>query len=144
MIEINRKFSLRGPVVREGKSRGEIELNFDTDGRVTGVWSCDYTHGEQEYSYGAGFRGNIDIDVTYEAEGKKDKSQLYFITKGAYVQKSSHVETKEVTSEGGTIYVTGYVGQDRSAKGVITITTDRKWSVVYDWRTDRGDFTVDE
>jgi hypothetical protein len=97
-----------------------------------------------EYSYSADFRGNIDVDVTCEADGERDKSQLYFITKGAYVQKSAHVEAKEVTSEGGTIYATGYVAQDGSAKGEITITTDRKWSAVYDWEAAGGDFGVDE
>ena len=143
-VEINKKFSLRGPVVREGKSRGAIEITFDTDGRVAGVWSCAYSHGGQGYSYDAGFRGNVDVDIAYELDGKKDKSLLYFIAKGEYVQKSTNVESGVAATEKGTVYVTGYLAGDRSAKGVITITTDRKWSAVYDWRTEAGDFPVDE
>lgn len=142
--EISEKFTLVARASRDGNSRGTIEITFDTHGRVAGRWRCGYSHGGQEYSYNASFRGNVDVDVAYESDGKKDKSLLYFITKGGYAQKSTSVESGVTGTEKGTVYVAGYLGPDRSATGEITITTDRKWSAVYQWRTAGGDFPVDE
>ena len=113
-----------------------MALSFDVDGTVKGKWQCRYSHDEQDYAYDSAFAGNIDVDVMYASEdGKKDKTLLYFITKGRYTQQSTSTATQEQTRQDGELYVTGYLTPDHSASGLITITTDRKWSVTYDWKT---------
>ncbi len=133
--EINEKLTITAAVTRDSKDRGTVEITFDIDGRVTGAWASDYTHEEQAYSYDATFAGNIDVDRMCTKDGKDDKSQLYFFTKGKYTQKSTQTVTNAESTEDGTIYVTGQMAPNHSAKGQITITTDRKWSIVYDWST---------
>ena len=124
-------------VIRNDAERGTMTLSFDVDGTVKGKWQCSYSHDEQYYAYDSTFAGNIDVDVTYESEdGQNDKSLLYFITKGRYTQQSTSAATQKQTQQDGEIYVTGYLAPDHSATGLITITTDRKWSVTYDWKTE--------
>lgn len=121
-------------VTRQGAERGTMELAFGTDGRVSGTWRCGYRHGDQDYAYDASFAGNIAADRIYVSDGGvRDRSLLYFITKGAYTQRLTDTNTNRTTREEGTIYVTGWLGPDGSARGLVTITTDRKWSVTYDW-----------
>lgn len=133
---IKAPINLIASVTRNGADRGAMTLGFDVDGTVKGKWQCSYSHGEQDYAYDSAFAGNIDVDVTYSSEdGKKDKSLLYFITKGSYTQQSTNTATQQQTRQHGEIYVTGYLAPDHSAAGLITITTDRKWSVTYDWKT---------
>jgi hypothetical protein len=133
---IDRQIKIIAGVSRNGEDRGRMELAFGTDGRVTGKWGCDYVHGETAYSYEAGFRGNVDVDVTYSAEEKTDKSLLYFIARGKYIQKSTQGDIRD--NQEGEIFVTGYMGADYSASGLITITTDRTWSATYDWKSVKG------
>ncbi len=134
---IKEPINLVAAVIRNDADRGAITLNFDVDGTVKGKWQCSYSHDEQDYAYDSAFAGNIDVDVTYASEdGTKDKSLLYFITKGRYTQQSTNAATQEQTRQDGEIYVTGYLAPDHSACGLITITTDRKWSVTYDWETE--------
>ena len=134
---ITEPINLVAAVTRNDADRGAMTLAFDIDGTVKGKWQCRYSHDEQDYAYDSTFAGNIDVDVTYASEdGKKDKSLLYFITKGSYTQHSTNAATQEQTRQDGEIYVTGYLAPDHSACGLITITTDRKWSVTYDWKTE--------
>ena len=124
-------------VTRNDAERGTMTLDFYADGTVKGNWRCSYSHDEQDYAYDSEFAGNIDVDVAYVSEdGQNDKSLLYFITKGRYSQQSTSTATQKQTQQDGEIYVTGYLAPDHSATGLITITTDRKWSVTYDWKTE--------
>jgi hypothetical protein len=123
-------------VTREGAERGTMKLAFGTDGRLGGTWQCAYRHGDQDYAYDASFAGNIDADKVFVSEeGAKDKSLLYFITKGKYTQQLTNTNTNQTITEEGTTYVTGWLSPDHSARGLITITTDNKWSVTYDWQS---------
>ena len=136
MPTITEPIKLVAAVTRNEAERGAMTLNFDVDGTVKGKWQCQYSHDERYYAYDSTFAGNIDVDVTYASEdGEKDKTLLYFITKGSYTQQSTYTATQEQTQQDGEIYVTGYLAPDHSATGLITITTDRKWSVTYDWKT---------
>ncbi len=133
---ITEPINLVAAVIRNDADRGTMTLGFDVDGTVKGNWRCQYSHDEQDYAYDSEFAGNIDVDVAYASEdGKKNKSLLYFITKGRYTQQSTNTATQKQTQQEGEIYVTGYLAPDHSATGLITITTDRKWSVTYDWKT---------
>ena len=133
---IKAPINLVAAVTRNDAERGTMTLSFDVDGTVKGKWQCQYSHDERYYAYDSTFAGNIDVDVTYASEdGEKDKTLLYFITKGSYTQQSTYTATQEQTQQDGEIYVTGYLAPDHSATGLITITTDRKWSVTYDWKT---------
>ncbi len=133
---IKAPINLVAAVTRNDADRGAMTLSFDVDGTVKGKWRCSYSHGEQDYAYDSAFAGNIDVDVAYASEdGQYDKSLLYFITKGRYTQQSTNAATQEQTRQDGEIYITGYLAPDHSASGLITITTDRKWSVTYDWKT---------
>ncbi len=125
-------------VSRDGTERGTMTLVLSADGRLRGTWRCSYRHGDQEYAYDADFGGNIDSRKVYVSdEGAKDKSLLYLITRGSYTQRINDVKTNQTTTKKGTIYVTGWLAPDWSARGIITITTDRKWSVTYDWTANR-------
>ncbi len=131
---ITEPVNLIAAVRRNDADRGTMTLGFAVDGTVKGKWRCSYSHDDQDYAYDSAFAGNIDVDVTYTSEdGEKDNSLLYFITKGSYTQQSTDAATQEQSRQDGEIYVTGYLGPDHSAEGLITITTDRKWSVTYDW-----------
>ncbi len=137
MPMLTEPINLVAAVTRNDAERGAMTLSFDVDGTVKGNWRCSYWHDEQDYAYDSEFAGNIDVDVTYASEdGNRDKTLLYFITKGRYTQQSTNTTTQKQTRQEGEIYVTGYLAPDHSASGLITITTDRKWSVTYDWKTE--------
>ncbi len=134
---IKAPINLVAAVTRNDADRGAMTLAFDVDGTVKGKWQCRYSHDEQDYAYDSTFAGNIDVDVTYASEdGQKDRTLLYFITKGRYTQQSTSTATQKQMQQDGEIYVTGYLAPDHSACGLITRTTDRKWSVTYDWKTE--------
>ena len=144
--ELNEPIHLTAPVFLDDSKRGTVALDLTIAGEVSGSWHCEYSHDNRDYSFDAAFTGNIDITKTYSkgettdkpspSEGL-DKSKLYFITKGNYTQTVYNVEADSETSEQGLVYVTGWLGPDYSAEGLITITTDKTWSATYAWQTDR-------
>ncbi|MGI6273187.1 MAG: hypothetical protein ACOYLD_12625, partial [Anaerohalosphaeraceae bacterium] len=134
--QLDEQREITAAVSREGAERGTMELTFGADGRVRGTWGCAYRHGNQDYTYDSSFAGNIDAKKVFvSAEGTKDKSLLYFIARGPYTQRMTNVNNGQTTTEEGTIWVTGWLGADYSARGLITITTDNTWSVTYDWQS---------
>lgn len=137
--DFDRSFTLKPAVSRESENRGILTLNCLENGVVKGSWKCSYTHEDRHYTYDATFAGNIDVKVTYtDNDGKEDKSQLYFITKGSYVKGTYTESTGTRQTENGTIYITGYIKPNYSASGLLTITTDKEWSADYDWETTDG------
>jgi len=129
---------ITGAVSRDGDARGTMKLNLAEDGRLRGTWGCAYRHGDEAYSYESSFAGNIDAKKVFVSdEGEKDKSLLYLIAKGKYTQRLTNTNTNRTTTEEGILYVTGWLRPDFSARGLITITTDNKWSVTYDWTTNQ-------
>jgi len=134
--ELNEPFTLTAPVFIDDSKRGTVALDFTIAGEVSGSWHCEYSHDNRDYAFDAAFTGNIDITKIYSKGETTDESKLYFITKGNYTQTVYNVEAGSETSEQGLVYVTGWLGPDYSAEGLITITTDKTWSATYTWQAE--------
>jgi len=135
--ELNKPFTLTAPVFLDDSERGTVALDFTVAGEVSGSWHCEYSHDNRNYTFDATFTGNIDVTKTYVENDEANKSKLYFITKGNYTQTVYNVEASSETSDQGLVYVTGWLGPDYSAEGLITITTDKTWSATYTWQINR-------
>ena len=133
---IDQDFTVTGQVISDDSDRGEINISFNTAGEVSGDWFCEYSVESRDYTFEADFAGNIDITKTYSDKKDKDKSKLYFITKGSYTQTIYNSQTGNQTQEKGTIYTTGWLDNNYTATGVITITTDKSWSASYDFQAE--------
>ena len=130
--ELKSAFSVTAEVEREQAKRGQIKLHFTPDGKIVGQWGCSYSNNEQGHKFTSVFQGNVDISKTYEDEnGKKDRSRLYFITKGEYIEEILTFATKSSAVTEGIVYVTGWLGHGESISGVITITSDKTWSITF-------------
>lgn len=128
--------SITGQVTRKDSYRGEITIEFNTIGEVSGAWKGSYLHDYEEYTFDAKFVGNIDVSKTYSAKEKKDKSKLYFITKGNYTQTVFNKRTENVSAIEGVIYAAGWLNPDYSANGKLQITTeDKDFSAKYLWQS---------
>lgn len=121
-----------GQVTRDGDERGTVNIHFDTDGRVQATWKSSYKHNEQTISLNAEMKGNINVKQTYEDTDGKDKSRLFFIAQGPYLKQTLD-PTAAVNDEKGTAWLIGWLHSDHHAEGHLTLTTDQKWSAVYDW-----------
>ena len=132
---LDEDFSLTAQVTRDDDKRGEVIIDFADNGQVSGSWQCQYSHDKRNDSFEAAFAGNIVADKSYSDEKTNDPSKLYFITKGNYIQTIYNPAKNRQSSTEGTIYVTGWLNPDYSAFGLITITTDKKWSAVYNWQS---------
>jgi hypothetical protein len=133
--ELNKPLTVAARVRLDKSERGTVILDFTVAGEVTGAWHCEYSHDNRNYTFDAAFAGNIDVTKTYSKGKTADKSKLYFITKGAYSHVGYDVVAGTETFEQGLVYVTGWLGPDYSAEGLITITTDKTWSAAYTWQT---------
>ena len=135
--QLSKPIQIATDVMREEDPRGKVTLEFATSGEVSGNWNCSYSHEQRQYSYTADFKGNIDIEDTYvDQNGKADKSQLFFITKGTFIKTIVNQSSGISSQTEGDVYVTGWLGSDYSAHGRITITTDETWSAVYTWNAE--------
>ncbi len=133
---LDRFESFATKVMREGQERGTLDIRVFEDGRVAGSWNCEFTQDNREATFQADFKGNIDIDKTYQNETEKEPSWLYFITKGKYIETIYNTKTTQGGVNGGTVYVTGWLKPNGNASGTLTITTDKKWSGAYEWSTE--------
>lgn len=135
-IELYGKETFQTPVYRGQDQRGNITVTIDANGKVTCHWNAQYQQTDRFYVYQATAAGNIDVEKTFTQDGKKDKSRLFFITKGSYKKATckgqDHAEVIDV--EEGEMYVTGWIDTDFTIQGLITITTDRSWSAQYTWQ----------
>ena len=128
--------SITGQVTRKDSYRGEITIEFNHIGEVAGNWKGSYLHDYEQYTFDAEFAGNIDVSKTYSAKEKKDKSKLYFITKGNYTQTVLNKRTENVSTTEGVIYTAGWLNPDYSADGKLQITTeDKDFSAEYLWQS---------
>lgn len=135
-LELDESFVLEADVTRNNEDRGVINLEFMDNGKVNGSWYCSYSYDGKHYTCEAAFSGNIDVEVTYKNDqGKKDKTQLYFITKGNYTKEAYTESTGNSSIENGIVYVTGFIKPNYSASGKLTITTDKEWSAQYQWQS---------
>ena len=133
--ELNEDFSITARVTLDGQDRGQLDLDFDTHGRVSGLWESSFAQENRHTTFKAQSEGNIDISKTYIENERQNPSLLYFITKGAYAETVENTKTEQVTTSTGTIYVTGYLTGKYEVFGHITITTDRSWSVSYEFNS---------
>ena len=137
--ELNETLLLTASVTLNGQDRGQLDLDFDTQGRVNGFWESSFLQENRRTTFEAESQGNIDISKTYTEKEKQDASLLYFITKGTYTETVENTKTEQVTTNTGTIYVTGYLTAEYEVFGQITITTDKSWSVSYDFNSNPQD-----
>jgi len=133
--QLDEPVEIRAAVTRNAEQRGELKLEFTTKGVVTGSWQYKYSHENQDYAFEANIAGNIDVSKTFTKKKQADKSLLYFITKGQYSQITYNRKTGRAKTEEGLAYVTGWLWPDYTAKGLITITTDKTWAADYNWQS---------
>jgi hypothetical protein len=123
-------------VVREGDERGQIEMAIGPDGTITGTWTCEYTQNSVLRKMYAAFKGNIDITKNFQDTDGENPSFLYLYTKGDYSENATNQKTHDFSSsEGGLVYVTGWLRPDGIAFGTLTITNDKKWHAEYEWKS---------
>jgi hypothetical protein len=133
--ELNEALSITAPVTLNGQERGQLDLDFDTHGRVNCFWESSFSQENKRRTFEAESEGNIDISKTYADKEKQDATLLYFITKGTYTETVDNIKTGQTTSSEGIIYVTGYLTGGYDVFGQITITTDKSWSVSYEFNS---------
>ncbi|MBN1125991.1 MAG: hypothetical protein JXA82_13365 [Sedimentisphaerales bacterium] len=131
-VSIEKTRSIKARVTREGQDRGWLELEFRPSGNVTGSWHCEFSHEKRETTFDATVEGNIDAGKTFEDDQGTDKSLMYFITKGRYMEQVYNRTTTRGGVGGGEVFVTGWIGSDWHGQGKITLTTDRRASVNFD------------
>ncbi len=132
---IDKPIKLSCPVMREDKNRGTANIRIDLLGETHGDWSCEYQTDKEKHKISASFNGNIDVKKTYVINQDEDKSKLFLIAKGGYAHDTINLQTNEKTTEKGVIYLLGWLNPDYSAFGTLTVTTDRSWSAVYQWKS---------
>jgi hypothetical protein len=131
---LEKERTISAAVYREGDERGQIEMTLGADGTIAGRWNCRFSQGAVEKTFTAAFKGNIDISKTFQDTDGENPSLLYLYTKGDYSESTSSKEMPE-TSEGGLIYVTGWLRPDGNSYGTMTITNDKKWRAEYRWKS---------
>ena len=133
--ELNEDMSITARVTLDGQDRGQLDLDFDTYGRVSGLWESSFAQENRHTTFKAQSEGNIDISKTYIQNERQNPSLLYFITKGAYTETVENTKNMQVTTSTGIIYVTGYLTGKYEVFGHITITADKRWSVSYEFNS---------
>lgn len=136
--QLDEAFTLNGSVSRDEEQRGTAVVDFATDGRIHAVWETAYSLNEQTHTITAEMDGNIDVKRTFEGPEGRDKSRLFFIAQGPYLMKTTGADVSRPDEE-GTAWLIGWLKPDRTADGYITLTTDRKWSAVYEWTVEAGE-----
>ena len=117
--------------------RGQISLTIAPDGIAEGYWTGEYDTGSPHMNcvvVSANFKGNTDPSKVYSDQEGRDRSKLYFITKGKYLILETNFENSQVRNVGGHIYVTGWISDDYSITGKITITPDKKTLQSFNWQ----------
>jgi hypothetical protein len=136
---------------------------IDTDGSVKGVWNGEYdrpsdnpvirgslprpheepnadskleNQSESEPNnvhcliMAASFYGNVDPSKPF---GSRDRSNLYFITRGAFTMLETQQSTGRSRSIFGLIYVRGWLDPNYTAVGEIIVTENKKSFETLDW-----------
>ncbi len=131
--ELNESLTIHGTVTRNDAPRGTAQVIFETDGRVEASWTCRYSYDEETYTITTEeMLGNIVVKEIFEDENGKDKSRLFFVTKGKYSKKSGQV-TPDTIVEKGTVYVHGWLSPDRSVTGHVSISQKKDWGAAYEF-----------
>ncbi|MCJ7778076.1 MAG: hypothetical protein MUP16_07175 [Sedimentisphaerales bacterium] len=125
-----------GQIVEDNEVKGGVELYILTDGRIKGMWGGIYKP-KPEITWevtGSRFRGNIDPSKIYSDKDGEDPRKLYFIAKGKFLILETNSETGKIKTATGAIYVTGWLDNEYSAVGKVTITSDKKNYTEYFWQ----------
>jgi hypothetical protein len=121
---------LKAQVQYGEEPRGLVEFEIDCDGAVQGSWSADYVTGSTQFVtqkrigghfMSNTFRGNIVPSKVYKDQYGPDKSVLYIIAKGDFVQSAQTLERKQTREVTGNVYLTGWVAEDYYAFGKLTL-----------------------
>ncbi len=120
---------------QDGSPRGTVNLLIYPDGTVKGVWNGKYTKPDDAHCLimAASFDGNIDPSKPFIRDGAQDPSKLYFITAGAFTLVETQLSTGQSRNINGYIYVRGWLAQDYTALGELTVTEDKKSFETFDW-----------
>jgi hypothetical protein len=81
----------------------------------------------------ASFNGNVDPSKPFVENGSRDRSNLYFITRGTFTMLETQQSTGRSRSIFGLIYVRGWLYPDYTAVGEIIITENKKTFEAFDW-----------
>lgn len=114
---------------KDNQSRGKILFQINHEGIVIGNWTGEYDTRSPPVSYAimkGEFQGNIDPTKIYADDQGRDPSKLFFIAKGTYLMLVSNHDTGKTTSPSGYIYVTGWLDNEFSVTGKVTISPNRK------------------
>ena len=124
--------------------RAKITIAINSSGGVWGRWHGQYYKKDKNgakinldiMTPGTGFVGSICPGKIYEDENGEDASKLYFMAKGDFLIQRTNFDVGTVKNMAGEVYVTGWLDTDYNAAGLITITTDKSWSVSYRWQSE--------
>lgn len=114
--------------------RGQISLVINPNGTVRGGWGGNYYNDDKvNFDGDGGFEGYVCPLKIYRDENGEDPTKLYFIAKGEFMlHKSDLKKTYRIIA--GDLYVTGWLNDDLSAGGKITITSDEKYFETFEWK----------
>ncbi len=133
--ELLEPIKLTASVQRNNAGRGSVKITFGKNCRVAADWSTQYEYDKKIYSIQAQMKGNVVPSKVYsDANGREDKTRLFFIAKGPYTQIIQLPDNTSQTEQ-GTAYILGWLRPDNTADGTITITTDQTWSALYPFNT---------
>jgi hypothetical protein len=121
----------------ENTPRGDVTLKVQPDGIVIGLWSGNYYNDAKvNFDGGGNFKGYVCPLKIYSGEEGKDRSKLYFITKGKFTLHETDLKNKYHIRI-GDLYVTGWIDPKYTAFGKVTITSDEKYFEAFDWQAYR-------
>lgn len=129
---ISSSLVLSGPVSMKDQERGKINFTINPDGIIRGNWQCRYSYTHAAYEITADFTGNT--DPTQNASG--DASKMLLVAKGTFTQKTTNLDSGEITQSKGTVYVNGWLSHDFKLSGTLSTTTDKKWHADYEFLAD--------
>jgi hypothetical protein len=133
--QLTRALHYKTQAEQDGSPRGTVNVLIYPDGTVKGIWNGEYTKPGDTHCLimAASFDGNIDPSKPFIRDGTQDPSKLYFITAGAFALVETQSSAGQNRSIQGYIYVRGWLTQDYTALGELTITENKKSFETFDW-----------
>jgi hypothetical protein len=130
------KFDMIARLPGTTDSRGELSLFIGSEGQIYGNWSGTYSNDKKDnFDVQNGrFDGKVYPGKIYEDEKGQDPSKLYFLGKGNFMMHKTSADAKTYNIVGGDIYARGWLNPDLSVTGEIVITSDEKYSQVFEFK----------
>jgi len=123
--------------VEQSNTSRDFVFNISPDGNVYGGWSSDYYKGRKprmNYVMSAEFEGNIDPTVVFFDENGNDLTKLFFIAKGKISILATNTDSGRIMTSVQDIWVSGWVGKDKKAKGEMLLITGKKTYQTFNWK----------